>query len=294
MKTLKVVSIALLLVIALTLFPGIAVAQDEPTPTPTATPGPDTITLSTAYPTIEAQANNMFQFNVELKYTGATNRVFDLAVTPPQGWSTQITPLYETTKVISSITMEASETGRSQSIQVSTGSFYTRPEPGDYTITVKATSGELTGAIDLTARVTARYSLYAEPAEGRYSLAAKSGKDNYFSIEVENDGTAPIENVTFTSDKTQGWEITFGTDKIDILEPGAKQSVDVNIKPAAKTVSGDYEVRIWVNGKQASFTDIIKMRVTVETASVWGWVGIVIILLVVAGLVLIFIRFGRR
>ena len=189
--------------------------------------------------------------------------------------------------------MEASEYGKSQSVQITAGSFSYSPEPGDYTITFTVASGDLNAKTNLTARVIARYSLTAEPASGLYSLKTKSGQDNIFSIEVTNDGTSPIENITFTADKTQGWEITFLTEKIDVLESGASNTVDVNIKPASKTVSGDYMVNIWVNGKQAS-TGKISMRVTVETSSIWGWVGIIIILIVVVGLVFVFMRFGRR
>ena len=38
----------------------------------------------------------------------------------------------------------------------------------------------------------------------------------------------------------------------------------------------------------------IEVRVTVETPTVWGWVGIIIILAVIAGVIFIFMRFSRR
>jgi len=284
----KYVSMAVLLVMAVSLFciPGAALAADI-------TPAGDAITLSTTYPKIEATAQSPFQFSVEMSYKGAADRVFDLKATPPQGWNLTITPLYETTKMISSITMEASDTFKSQSLQITTGNFYSPPEPGEYVITLEATSGDLTGKIDLTAKVTARYGITAAPADSIYSMTAKSGKDNIYSITVANDGSAPVENIGFTADKTQGWEITFTTTEIAALEPGASKTVDVNIKPAAKTVSGDYMVNIWVSGKQAT-ADKIAVRVTVETSSIWGWVGVIIIVLVVMGLVTVFVRFGRR
>jgi len=36
------------------------------------------------------------------------------------------------------------------------------------------------------------------------------------------------------------------------------------------------------------------LRVTVETPSIWGWVGIGIIVIVVLGVAIIFARLGRR
>ncbi len=292
MKTLRIVSVMVMaVIIAAILLPAIAVAQDETV----TTSGPDTIKLSTTYPTLEALSTATFQFTVDLFYTGAQDRVFDLKATPPQGWSISVTPLYETSKIISSVSMAGSETGRTQNLQISTGgTYYDPPAPGDYTIIFEARSGDLAATIELKARVTAKYSLMADTADGLYSLRAKGGKESVFSLVVTNTGSAPVENIAFTSDKTQGWEITFSQDKIAALEAGAKSTVDVKIKPAAKTVSGDYMVNIWINGKQASAPDKIAMRVTVETTSLWGWVGIIIILVVVAGLVYIFMKFGRR
>ena len=292
MKMMRVVSILVVLVTALSIFsiPGIALAQDETTPTPL----PESITLTTAYPTIEGISTYTFQFSVELFYIGAIDRVFDLKLTPAQGWDTFVTPQYETSKKISSITMEASETGRSQSVLVTTSSLtYPYPDPGEYTLTLEASSGELVGKVNLIAKVTAKYGLGAQPAQSLYSMTAKAGKNNTFSIMVSNTGTAPVENITFSSDKTQGWEVTFTPVNIATLEAYDATTVDINIKPPAKTVSGDYNVNVWVSGKQAS-ADKITIRVTVETSSIWGWVGVIIILIVVVGLVLIFIRFGRR
>jgi len=108
-----------------------------------------------------------------------------------------------------------------------------------------------------------------------------------------NTGTAPVENITFSSDKMQGWDVTYKPEKIDSLSSLETKTVDINIKPAAKTISGDYMLNVWIAGKQAS-ADKMAIRVTVETPTIWGWVGVIIIIIVVVGLVGIFMRFGRR
>jgi uncharacterized membrane protein len=38
----------------------------------------------------------------------------------------------------------------------------------------------------------------------------------------------------------------------------------------------------------------MQVRVTVLTPSIWGWVGIIIIVVVIVGLALLFMRLGRR
>jgi len=45
------------------------------------------------------------------------------------------------------------------------------------------------------------------------------------------------------------------------------------------------------NDKVSSFMDV---RVTALTPSIWGWVGIIIVVIVVAGLGVLFLKLGRR
>jgi len=51
-------------------------------------------------------------------------------------------------------------------------------------------------------------------------------------------------------------------------------------------------VAVGVEGEKASKN--LEFRVTVKASTVWGWVGIAIIVLVVLGLVILFVRVGRR
>ncbi|MDH5695040.1 MAG: NEW3 domain-containing protein, partial [Dehalococcoidia bacterium] len=154
-------------------------------------------------------------------------------------------------------------------------------------------SGETKGSIDLTAEVTAKYKLSLTPSEEeRYSTSITAGKDNYFSVDVVNEGSATIDNITFSSDKPKGWTIEFSPDEIDSLDAGVSQTIDVNIKPPSETIAGDYQISLKADAKQA--LDEIDIRVTVKTPPVGLWVGVGIIVLVIAGLAFIFMRFSRR
>ena len=126
----------------------------------------------------------------------------------------------------------------------------------------------------------------------RLNTTATAGKDNFFSIEVLNLGTDAIENINFSSTKPSGWTIEFSPDKIDSLSALKSQTVDVNIQPPTETIAGDYMITLRASGEQAS--ESIEVRVTVETPTIWGWVGVGIIVLVIAGLAYIFMRFSRR
>lgn len=290
MKMARLISFLIVLVMTLSIFclPGVALAQDE---TPTLT---DNITMSTQYPKIDAIATGTFQFSVELNYKGAKDRIFDLNASVPQGWDVYITPQYDASKRISSISLKSSYSGVSETLQVTTSPLsWPLPDPGEYKIKLQAVADNVEGSINLIAKVTAKYLLTAEPSNQYYNTTAKAGQDNTFSVKVTNTGTAPIDNINFSSDKPEGWEITPNVDKIDLLETLGEKTVDFNIKPPPKTVAGDYMITLTVSGKQAS-AERMYIRVTVETPTIWGWVGIIIILIVVVGLIVIFMRFGRR
>lgn len=284
------------------LLTGAALAQDgsdnatppaeEPTPTPTLPP--DRIVLTTEFPKMEAIATGSFQFQVKLEYSGQIDRVFDLDATAPAGWTTSVTPQYDSI-LISSISMDQSGfTPTTKTVKVAARTpTWPLAEPGEYTITLKTTSGDVVGEIDFTAKITARYSLDAVPTNQLYNMNARAGNENTFSIAVTNMGTDTLENIAFSSSKPSGWEITYQPQKIDSLEILDPQTVDVNIKPPRDTVAGDYLITLSVSGKLAS-ASAMDIRVTVVTPTIWGWVGVAIIAVVAVGLVVIFMRFGRR
>lgn len=294
---------------------GTALAQDneEPvteniTPVQEQGPGPEIIpaeeepeepqleemlVLSPTYPTIESIAGGSFEFEMEFLYIGAGSRVFDLRTTAPTGWEVYITPPYEKEKKISSITLDPSFTKGDKHRVVAIAPFWPLPEPGEYKITFEAISDTVRASTELTAEITAKYILNAVPSGERYDTRAKAGKDNIFSVRVVNLGSGAVENIKFSPTNPEGWSMKFTPEDIEILEPFSEQVVEVNIIPAAKAVAGDYMVSLRASGKQITAGEM-NIRVTVETPTIWGWVGVVIILIVVIGLVVIFMRFSRR
>jgi uncharacterized membrane protein len=286
MKARMIFGLCLLLVSLLVVFPPAAIlAQEE-------VPPPEKIELTTSYTKLEGTSGTSFEFEVELSYEGAEARVFDLTATGPKDWATYITPSYPKDKMIKDIRLEPGASYGQKISVVAAPPLWLLPEPGEYQITVEATSGEIKGTIQLTAIVTATYKMALAPTEERYNTTATAGKDNYFSVKVENTGSAAIDNITFSSSKPSGWTIDFTPKEIDSLAADASQTIEVNIKPPPKTIAGDYEISLTASGKQIK--DDIDIRVTVETPTVWGWVGVGIIVLVIAGLAVVFMRFSRR
>jgi uncharacterized membrane protein len=289
MKMVRFVSCIILLIALMATFslPGIALAQDDEMKIE------EIIILRPDFPTVESIAGGNFEFQVEFAYIGEDSKVFDIRTTAPTGWEVYMTPRYEKERKITSINLKPTMGAGEMMRLVATAPFWPLPEPGEYKIKVEAISDTIQASTELTAKVTARYFLDTVSANELYNTTARAGEDNIFSIKVRNLGTDAIDNIKFSPDNPEGWSVTFNPDKIDVMEAIDEQTVEVNIKPPPKTVAGDYMISLRASGKQIA-AEKIDIRVTVETPTIWGWVGVAIILIVVIGLIVIFMRFSRR
>jgi len=290
MKVVRIVCCLYLLLMGLvaTYQPSIALAQEG-------APTEEKLELKATYPTLEDTAPGAsFAFDVTLNYQGSKARVFELAATGPKDWSVVINPGYSEQKIVlRSITLEPNKAYPDMIKVVASPPYGLMPELKEYKITLEASSGEIRESIDLTAVITGTYELVVWPADTLYNTPVVAGKDNYFSIEINNRGSAAIDNIRLSADKPTGWTVKFSQDRLDSLAGSDYQTIDVNIKPPPRTIAGDYLITVRASGDQA-VADKLEIRVTVSTPTVWGWVGVGIIVLVLAGLVFIFMRFSRR
>ncbi len=258
----------------------------------------EAIEVRAIHPSIEAIAGNDFVFEVEFKYVAADilgePRNFDLVTKAPQGWEVYFTPQFEKDKRVSAIALKPGSVAYSEKTRmVAKAPFWPLPEPGDYKITLEVVSGDLKDTIELKAVITASYALLLAPTGERYDTKAKAGRDNYFSITVGNLGTAPIDKITFSPDSPEGWSVKFSPEQVDELEAFGTRIIEMNIKPPPETIAGDYMISVRASGVQKT-SEKINIRVTVETPTIWGWIGVIIIAVVIMGLVVIFMRFSRR
>ena len=249
--------------------------------------GADNIQITAAYPVLRGQTDAKFEFSLEVLNKGESERTFNLAATGPEKWEINFKPAYEQ-KQISSIRVKE---GASQTVAVEVTPAQNSAAK-DYPIVVRIGSGESKAEVKLTVVLTGNYRLDAGTPNGILSLEAYAGKPVTFSLFVKNNGSAVNRNISFSSFKPENWETTFKPEKLDALAPGGMKQVEVTIKPGPLSLVGDYSVGVMVNGEKSDKT--VEMRVTVKASSAWGWIGIGLILLVIAGLSLLFIKMGRR
>ncbi|MGA2464628.1 MAG: NEW3 domain-containing protein [Thermodesulfobacteriota bacterium] len=251
------------------------------------TPGMDDIQATTSYPVLRGQTDANFEFTIEVMNKIESDRTINLSAIGPEKWEINFKPSYET-KLISSFLIKG---GQSQNVAVQVNPSRDA-SPGEYPILVRVSSGEKKAEAKLTVVLTGIYKLDAGTPTGILSLEAVAGKTANFSLFVKNTGSAVNRNITFSSFKPENWEVTFKPEKIDALEPNALKQIEVTIKPAAQALVGDYSMGCMITGEKSDKT--IEMRVTVKASTAWGWIGIGVIIIVIAGLSGLFIWLGRR
>lgn len=260
-------------------------AQEEPPPE-------EKLELSCSYPVLRDVAGKSFEFEVSLNWLGSDFRTFDLTTTAPPKWSVEVVGGYPE-KEIPAIGLEPGKQ-YPEKIKVRLVPLAGElPEPGDYVVTLEASSDNIKETIELKAIVTALYRFAFYTATGRLNTEVTAGEDNHLALRVANHGSSVIEKIDLLSTKPSGWTVTFTPDEVDSLEPGLAQDVDVVIKPPRKAIAGDYMVTMKAISKDLNPREI-ELRVTVLTPTVLGWVGILVVLAVIAGLAVMFRRLGRR
>lgn len=288
----RIVRLMLYLALVLTVASGFIAAsavyaQETTTPTPT----PASLKLESTYPSLSADSGQSFSFDFDIKYSG-DRQLFNLNSTTQPGWDVTFTS--STGKTITAIQLGPVDYTVTESVKINmTPSLGQIPAPGEYPLTVTISSGALSQTINLKATVKAKYSFELGTPTGNLNTSATSGKENHAPIQVLNAGTAAIDKLAFTSSAPEGWIVTFNPSQIDTIGAGQTQQVDAIITPpGGKTVAGDYTVSITANNGTMSQT--LQLRVTVSTPTIWGWVGLIIVVLVIAGLAVLFIKLGRR
>jgi len=250
-------------------------------------PGMDDLQITTSYPVLRGQTDANFEFSIEVINKVERDRMINLSAIGPEKWEINFKPSYET-KLISSFLLKG---GQNQTVAVQVNPSKDA-SPGEYPILVRVSSGEKKAEAKLMVNLTGIYKIDAGTPTGILSLEAFPGKSANFSLFVKNTGSAVNRNITFSSFKPENWEVTFKPEKIDALEPGGLKQVEVTVKPAPQALVGDYSVGVMISGEKSDKT--IEMRVTVKASTAWGWIGIGIIILVIAGLSALFIWLGRR
>lgn len=246
------------------------------------------VKITTSYPVLEGPTDATFEFSIEVQNKLDKDTVFNLAYEGPPNWDIKFKPAYED-KYFSSLRIKKGQT-ESMAVEVKP---YLLAEPNRYPLKVKVSSPEAKAEAEIMVVLTGTYKLDAGTADGLLSLReAYQGKEANLSFYVKNSGSAKQNNVKFLSFKPENWKVEFKPERLETLARGELKQVEVIITPAEQALVGDYSVTLSIEGEKAKKN--LEFRVPVKASTAWGVIGLGIIVLVVVGLVVLFIRLGRR
>jgi uncharacterized membrane protein len=244
------------------------------------------VTLEPDYPALMGRADQEFQFNLTLANDTSQQLTFGLEAQGPQGWDVSIQPSGETRAA--SVTVDARG---SQRLEVRT-TPPVQTAAGTYPIAVAVTAGDFSGTTELAIEVTGSVQMRLTTPDERLNTTANAGAVRDFEVLIINDGTSPLSAVQLSGSGPSEWVIDFEPAMIEQIAPGESASAVAHITPSGNAIAGDYAIAITADTEAAS--ELLDIRVTVETAPIWGLVGILLIAAALGGLAWIFRRYGRR
>ncbi|HEX6118778.1 MAG TPA: NEW3 domain-containing protein [Dongiaceae bacterium] len=248
---------------------------------------PSRLALATELPSLRGSPTSAFSYDVTLINESGREAVARLDAAAPPGFRVSFKEGYGSQE-LTSIPVKPGEK-RDLKVSVDPGQDV---QAGTYEVGIQASTDESNAQLKLALDVTGQPDLSMAGQDGRLSTEANAGKETQLTLLVENKGTAPAQDIKFSSSQPNDWKITFKPESIDELPPNQRQEVTAMLTPSSKAIAGDYMVTLRANGDGA--TESSEFRVTVETSTVWGIVGLVVIAASVVVLSLAVMRFGRR
>ena len=121
----------------------------------------------------------------------------------------------------------------------------------------------------------------------------KPGEAFDIVLYVTNSGQGiALTNVYLNTTAPDGWLVSVSPNRANSIKAGETQAFTVTVQSPGNIVASDYEVNLKVKSDQAEKEK--DYRITVNTESYIPYIGAGIIIVVVAGLFLIFRKYGRR
>jgi len=241
--------------------------------------------LTTEQQNMEGHADSTFTYNVSLKNRTAEEQNYALSSGASEGWGITFKSGGD------SITSATVEPNGSKDITVEV----TPPKnvkADTYEIPIKAATSSTSGELTLEAVITGSYSVEITTPSGNLSTDLNAGSDKVIDLVVKNNGTADLTDVSLSASTPPDWEVEFDESTISTIKAGEQASVQATMTAPDEAIAGDYVTTFTAETDQVSSD--ADFRVSVETSTLWGIIGVLIILGVIGGLYYIFKKYGRR
>ena len=128
---------------------------------------------------------------------------------------------------------------------------------------------------------------------GYYYSDIAPGEMRTLYLQVVNIGETAVTGITLRADKPEGWSVIIKPDTIVNIGAGNSYPVDINVIPPDRARKGEYTLVIIAEATETRAVTSTILRID-SGASFWLWIGLGITVLVVAGFIYVYRRFGRN
>ena len=119
-----------------------------------------------------------------------------------------------------------------------------------------------------------------------------AGESKVLLLEVKNTGTVATGEIVLSALPPEGWSVEFEPDRIVSLNPENSIVVEVTIETPSQSTKGRHEIIL--RADSGGVHRAISVWLTVEAREgTWFWVGALLAAVVIAGFIVLFIKFGR-
>ncbi len=244
------------------------------------------IKLDTDTPSLQGSTTDSFRFTLTLRNDTPQDITVSVSAQGPADW--QVTSQLTAQSQAASTRVTA---GGTTTVEV-TAKPPAGATAGTYPIAVEAKAGDRTINGQLQVDITGSYSMTLSTPDQRLNTHGSAGGEIRQQVSVTNAGTAPLENLTLAGTAPTGWQVRFDPATIASVAPGKDATATAIITPNGDAIAGDYSVTIRASNDKVN--ESFDLRVTIETSLIWGFVGVALIVVVLAGLAWVFRRYGRR
>jgi len=241
--------------------------------------------FTTGQSNMEGHSNSNFTFSAVLKNRTADKQLYALMADAPRGWNVTFKV---SNQQVTSVNPEANST-TPVIIEVKPPE---KIEAGKYKIPVSATTNSSTANLDLEVVIRGSYSMELTTPAGLLSTNIIAGDSKRVELLLKNTGSSELRDITLQFTAPVNWDVTFDPKKVDLLQPGKSAQVFATLKADNKAIPGDYLTNI--DAKTPETSSKVSFRISVETPMLWGWIGVLVILVALGSVYYLFRKYGRR
>ena len=242
-------------------------------------------TLTTNYTELTGSSDTSFKYEIEIKNNKSEPQSYSLAAQTERGWQVNFIAKTDRSQ-IASIPVEANQSAGVE-VEIKPPA---NVSAGEYVIPIAAASKNETLATELKVIITGSYGMELTTPTGRLNAETTVGRKESVEIVIHNSGSTELKGIRLSSNQPDGWDVEFEQDIIDYIAPAESVTVKAYIQPDEKALAGDYVVKL--SAVTPEVTSSAEFRVMVKTSTLWGIIGILVIIILVTGLYWIFKSMG--